>query len=180
MNRLWARILKPQAWTAKMLLILLVIAFFLLGFLDYLQPIKAFLDSENLSFNIGESRFSAYLLIKAVITIVMLFWFAGIFSEFGERRIKIIKGIKTSNKALITKAFQIFIYFFGFIITLDVLGIDLTALAIFSGAVGIGIGFGLQKITSNFISVLILLLEKSVETDDLVELADGCSSSNLI
>ena len=105
----------------------------------------AFLDSENMSFKIGESRFSAYLLIKAVITIVMLFWLTSIFSEFGERHIKIIKGIKTSNKALITKAFQIFIYFFGFIIALDVLDIDLTALAIFSDAVGIGIGFGLQK-----------------------------------
>ena len=56
---------------------------------------------------------------------------------------------------------------------LDVLGIDLTTLAVFSGAVGIGIGFGLQKITSNFISGLILLFEKSIENDDLVELTDG-------
>ena len=53
------------------------------------------------------------------------------------------------------------------------LGIDLKVLAIFSGAIGIGIGFGLQKITSNFISGLILLFEKSVKSDDLVELASG-------
>lgn len=173
MNKLWTALLKPQAWIAKVLLIVFVVGFFSLGFLDYLQPIKVFLDSDGLSFKIGETRFSAYLVIKAIITIVMLFWLTGIFSEFGEKRIKTIKGIKASNKALITKAFQIFVYFFGFIIGLDVLGIDLTALAIFSGAVGIGIGFGLQKITSNFISGLILLFEKSVENDDLVELADG-------
>lgn len=173
MNKLWTALLKPQAWIAKVLLALFVVGFFSLGFLDYLQPIKGFLDSDDLSFKIGETRFSAYLVIKAAITIVMLFWLTGIFSEFGEKRIKTIKGIKASNKALITKAFQIFVYFFGFIIGLDVLGIDLTALAVFSGAVGIGIGFGLQKITSNFISGLILLFEKSVENDDLVELADG-------
>lgn len=151
----------------------LLLAFFSLGFFDYLHPIKEFLDSDDLAFKVGQTHFSAYLIIKATITVVMLFWLTGIFSEFGEKRIKSIKSIKASNKALITKAFQIFVYFFGFIIGLDVLGIDLTVLAIFSGAIGIGIGFGLQKITSNFISGLILLFEKSVEDDDLVELADG-------
>lgn len=173
MNKLWTALLKPRAWIAKLLLAALVIGFFALGFLDYLQPIKTFLDSDALAFHIGEMRFSAYLIIRACITVIMLFWLTGIFSEFGEKRIKTFKNVKASNKALLTKAFQIIVYFLAFIIGLDVLGIDLTALTIFSGAVGIGIGFGLQKITSNFISGLILLFEKSVENDDLVELADG-------
>jgi small-conductance mechanosensitive channel len=56
---------------------------------------------------------------------------------------------------------------------LDFVGIDLTTLTVFSGAVGIGLGFGLQKIASNFISGLILLMEKSIEEGDLIELADG-------
>ena len=166
-------LLEPRAWIAKLLLALLIIAFFSLGFFDYLRPIKTFLDAETLSFKIGENRFSAYLLTKAAITIIILFWLTGIFSDFGERRIKGIKGIRASNKALITKAFQILVYFLAFIIGLDILGIDLTAFAIFSGAIGIGVGFGLQKITSNFISGLILLFERSVENDDLVELTDG-------
>lgn len=175
MNKFWTAILKPRAWIAKLLLIALMAAFFSLGFLDYLQPIKAFLDSETLSFKIGATRFSVYLLVKAIITVVILFWLTSTLSEFGETKIKKIRGIKTNNKALITKAFQVLIYFLAFIIGLDVLGIDLTALAIFSGAIGIGIGFGLQKITSNFISGIILLFEKSIENDDLVELADGTS-----
>ncbi len=173
MNKFWALLLKPQVWIAKVLLVLLLVGFISLEFLDYLQPIKVFLDSEDLSFSIGETRFSAYLMIKAIITIIMFFLLTGIVSDFGEKRIKSIKGIHSSNKALINKAFHIFIYFFGFIIGLNVLGIDLTAFAIFSGAIGIGIGFGLQKITSNFISGLILLFEKSIENGDMVELSDG-------
>ena len=173
MNKFWALLLKPQVWIAKVLLVLLLVGFISLEFLDYLQPIKVFLDSEDLSFSIGETRFSAYLMIKAIITIIMFFLLTGIVSDFGEKRIKSIKGIHSSNKALINKAFHIFVYFFGFIIGLNVLGIDLTAFAIFSGAIGIGIGFGLQKITSNFISGLILLFEKSIENGDMVELSDG-------
>ena len=144
-----------------------------LDLLESLQPIRAFLDSENLSLSIGKVRISAYLMTKAFITIVLFFLITRILSEFGEKRIKSIQGIHSSNKALINKAFHIFIYFFGFIIALNILGIDLTAFAIFSGAIGIGIGFGLQKITSNFISGLILLFEKSIENGDMVELSDG-------
>ena len=165
--------LKPSTWIAKALLFLVVICFLSLDFLETLQPVKAFLDSENLSFSIGETRISAYLMTKALITIMLFFLITGILSEFGEKQIKSIRGIHSSNKALINKAFQIFIYFLGFIIALNILGIDLTAFAIFSGAIGIGIGFGLQKITSNFISGLILLFEKSIEKGDMVELSDG-------
>ena len=173
MKKFWKVLLKPSAWIAKLFLVIFVIGFLSLNFLDYLKPIKDFLDAEILSFYIGEKRFSAYLIIKALIIVVLLFWITGIFLEFGEKRIKNIKGIRVSNKALMVKAFQIIVYFLAFIIGLDILGIDLTALAIFSGAVGIGVGFGLQKITSNFISGIILLFEKSVENEDLVELADG-------
>ena len=152
----------------------MLFGFVSLDFLDRCSQLKPFLDSKNLSISIGQTRISAYLMTKALITIVLFFLITGILSEFGEKRIKSIKrGIHSSNKALINKAFHIFIYFFGFIIALNILGIDLTAFAIFSGAIGIGIGFGLQKITSNFISGLILLFEKSIENGDMVELSDG-------
>jgi len=173
MKKLWKLLLKPSTWIAKAFLFLLVVGFLALDFLESLEPIRAFLNSESLSFSIGQTRISAYLMIKALITIMLFFLITGVLSEFGEKRIKSIKGIHSSNKALINKAFHIFIYFFGFIIALNILGIDLTAFAIFSGAIGIGIGFGLQKITSNFISGLILLFEKSIENGDMVELSDG-------
>tara|TARA_R110002073_G_scaffold165063_13_gene321518 strand:- start:6681 stop:7661 length:981 start_codon:yes stop_codon:yes gene_type:complete len=170
MRKIWTVLLKPRAWVAQVLLALLVVAFLSLGFLGYLKPLQDFLDSNTLAFTVGEVRFSAYLLLKAVLTIIIAFWLAGIFAEFGETRIKQLTKLKASNRALLTKVFQILVYFIALLITLDVMSIDLTGLAIFSGAVGIGVGFGLQKITSNFMSGLILLFEKSVEEGDLVEL----------
>ncbi|MEZ5691145.1 MAG: mechanosensitive ion channel [Rickettsiales bacterium] len=173
MNRIWTILFKPSAAAAKLMLAIITISFISLVYYDYLRLIKEFLDSESLSFNIGKNSISLYTLLKSAVTIIILFWVAGIFSEFGEKRIKKIRKIRASNKSLIIKIFQIALYFVTFIFALDILGIDLTTLTIFSGAVGIGIGFGLQKITSNFISGLILLFEKSVENDDLVELNDG-------
>ena len=144
-NKFWKLLLNPSTWVAKVLLFLLVVGFVSLDLLESLQPVKAFLDSENLSFSIGQVRISAYLMTKAFITIVLFFLITRILSEFGEKRIKSIQGIHSSNKALINKAFHIFIYFFGFIIALNILGIDLTAFAIFSGAIGIGIGSVCKK-----------------------------------
>jgi small-conductance mechanosensitive channel len=154
-------------------MVIAAIGFFGLGFLDYLEPFVVFLNSENLSFKVGEMRFSAYLLIKALVAIVIVFWLAGIASQFASNRINAVKRIKSSNRSLILKSIQILIYFAAATIALDVFGFDLTTLTIFSGAVGIGVGIGLQKIASNFISGIILLFEKSIEDDDLVELSDG-------
>lgn len=173
MNKIWTALIKPRSWIAKWLLAIFAIGFLFLELLDYLQPIQDFLDAEQLSFKVGTIRLSAYFIIKIIITIMMLFWITGILSDFIETRIKAIKGIKNSNKPLLTKMLQILTYFLAFVLGLDVIGIDITALAIFSGAIGIGIGFGLQKITSNFISGLIILFEKSIKSDDLLELADG-------
>lgn len=173
MNNIFAKLLKPKEWVAKLLLIIIIVAFLAVGLLGYLNPMISFLDSDTLAFEVGETRISAYLVVKAMIAITLLFWVAGLFSDFSEKKIKTLEKIKASNRALMTKALQIFIYFIAALIALDVLGIDLTALTVLGGAIGIGIGFGLQKITSNFISGLILLFEKSIEEDDLVELEDG-------
>jgi len=173
MNKILTMLLKPKVWIAKLLLVVIVIAFLTTGFLGYLNPLVDFLDSNALAFKVGETRISAYLLVKALITITLLFWVAGLISDLSEKKVKALRKIKASNRALISKALQIIIYFVAAFIALDVLGIDLAALTVLGGAIGIGVGFGLQKITSNFISGLILLFEKSIEEDDLVELDDG-------
>lgn len=166
-------IIKPRAWVSKLLILLFVGAFLGLGFMDYLEPIRAVLDKEEFAFNLGDMRFSVFLILQGFLTLVMVFWVAGIVSEFAENRLKSISSMKSSNRSLIIKTVQILVYFAAATIGLQTLGFDLTTLTVFSGALGIGLGFGLQKIASNFVSGIILLFEKSIEDDDLVELSDG-------
>ena len=172
---MWKSLLKPKAWIAKTLLVLVVIGFFVLGFLGYLAPAQNFLNSDAMSFQIGDTRFSAYMIVRATAIIILLFWLAGIVSDFSEAHLKGLKNVNSSNRSLIIKALQVLIYFVAFLVALDLLEIDLTGLAIFSGAIGIGVGIGLQKIASNFISGVILLVEKTIVEDDLIELEDGTS-----
>jgi small-conductance mechanosensitive channel len=155
------------------MIFLIITAIFTLAAFGYIEPIKQFLDSEALTFKIGNISLSVYKLFKAVIALILLLWLASMVSTRGTQYLKKLRKIKASNRALLIKAFQTTVYFLMFMVGLDILGIDLTAFAVVGGAIGIGIGFGLQKITSNFISGLILLFEKSIEEGDLVELADG-------
>lgn len=172
-NSTFLKVMQSKLMT--FIVIISIVGFCALSFSEYLQPVEDFLKSEKLSFKIGTFSSSMYHLIKSAVTLVILFWVVSIFSRFGEKRITAIKGIKSSNKQLISKAFHVSLYFVVFLISLDTVGVDLTTLAIFSGAIGIGVGLGLQKITSNFISGIILLFEKSIENNDLIELSDGIS-----
>ena len=114
-----------------------------------------------------------YKLLKSATLLIIFFWIAQSLHKTVENNIKKISKIKSANKAILAKIFQIFIYFIFFIIVLDLHGMDLSAFAFLGGAVGIGVGFGLQKITSNFLSGLILLFEQSIKEGDLIEISNG-------
>ena len=165
--------LKPSSNQIGWLIVLVVGMLALAGYFGYHDQVKALLDQKSLTMKIGGFRLSPYTFIKSLLTIVILFWVAGWVNDFLSKQFHALKGLKPASRTLITKFLQIFIYIVCGLISLRVLGIDLTALAVFSGAIGIGLGFGLQKITSNFISGIILLFEKSLQVDDLIELADG-------
>ncbi|MFT7144922.1 MAG: hypothetical protein ACI8QY_000980, partial [bacterium] len=106
MKNLYIYLLKPKAWVAILLLSLLTAAFFTSGLSTYLIPIRDLLNSDHLSFKIGEMRFSTYLILKAAFFVVIIFWVLSILSDFAENRIKKLKGVGASNKALILNAFQ--------------------------------------------------------------------------
>jgi small-conductance mechanosensitive channel len=128
---------------------------------------------DELAFKIGTVRISAYLVIKAIIVLIMLFWLSGLIRHKSKSYIDSSKSIKSSTKGIISKIIDIVIYTIVLIVLLKTFSVDLTTLAVIGGAVGVGIGFGLQKIASNFISGIILLFEKSVEIGDIVELDNG-------
>lgn len=128
---------------------------------------------DELAFKIGTVRISVYLAIKAIVVLATLFWLSSLIRIKSKYYIESRKSIKTSTKGIISKVIDIFIYSVVFIILLKTFGVDLTTLAVIGGAIGVGIGFGLQKIASNFISGIILLFEKSVEIGDIVELDNG-------
>ena len=130
-----------------------------------------FLDS--VSFEAGNIRISLYFLIKTAVVAGFFFWLGSTSNRSGQNIIRAQHTLDVGTRELFAKLFQIALFTIIFILMLQVLGLDLTALAIFGGAVGVGLGFGLQQITSNFISGIILLIERSLTVGDYIELEDG-------
>lgn len=128
---------------------------------------------DELAFKIGKIRISVYLVIKAIIILMFVFWLSGLIRKKSKSYIDGSKSIKSSTKGILSKTIDILIYSSIAIVILKTFGVDMTTLAVIGGAIGVGIGFGLQKIASNFISGIILLFEKSVEVGDIVELEGG-------
>ena len=141
-----------------------------LNILDLLDPTVALLDS--LAVSIGELRISLLTVVKGVLTLALLLWAASALSRFLERRISRVPDLTPSVQVLMGKLLKITLITLAVVIALNSVGIDLTALALFSGAVGVGIGFGLQKVVSNLISGVILLLDKSIKPGDVIELGE--------
>ena len=173
MANIWLKIVKPGRSAAKWLLFLVLISIVVATYLGYFDSVRQVLDTPALTLRIGSFGFSAYTLLSSIIAIALVFWTTAIIVDTVEHRISGIQSMRAANRALVLKLAQIVIYLVAFLVGLDFVGIDLTTLTVFSGAVGIGLGFGLQKIASNFISGLILLMEKSIEEGDLIELSDG-------
>ena len=136
-----------------------------------LDPTILYLD--ELYFKIGKIKISVYILIKAFIVLLLVFWLSNLVIRKSKSYVDNNKNIKSSTKGIISKFIDILIYSIVALIILKTFGVDLTTIAVIGGAVGVGIGFGLQKIASNFISGIILLFEKSVEVGDIVELDNG-------
>ncbi len=157
-DKTWAKLIATAAW---------IIA--ALNILNLLDPTIAFLDS--LSVNLGDLRLSALTVIKGMIALAALLWLAQFSSRLLERRISQLPNITPSVQVLFTKLFKIVVITIAIVAAMSSVGIDLTAFAVFSGAVGVGIGFGLQKIFSNLISGLLILADKSVKPGDVIEVA---------
>lgn len=131
---------------------------------------SAVLDSAALS--AGSFRVSLLTVIKTGIMLAVLLTIAQLISDFTEKRVQALEDISPSMRVLTGKLVRISLFTLAIIFGLQTVGLDLTTLTVFSGAIGLGIGFGLQKVVSNLISGVILLLDKSVKPGDVIEVGD--------
>ena len=141
-----------------------------LNILGWLDPTVSFMES--IAFDAGDLHISLLTIVKGLITLGILLWAAFALSNLSERHIRNISGLTPSLQVLLIKLIKISLITFAVLFGISSVGIDITALAVFSGAVGVGIGFGLQKIVSNFISGIILLVDRSIKPGDVIEVDD--------
>lgn len=142
-----------------------------LSIIGQLDPVIAALDS--VAITLGGLRLTPLLLIKLGVLLILALWLTNVVSNFAESRITQSGDLTPSLQVLLVKMIRVGLMIFAIAVALSAVGINLSALAIFSGAAGVGIGFGLQKIVANFISGLILLVDKSVKPGDLVTIGDS-------
>ena len=141
-----------------------------LYFTTLLGTVSGWLDYA--AFDIGTMRISLLLIVKTVILLAILLWLASVMGEIAEGWLNRNKDLTPRLQVLISKTVKVTLFVLALIFGLSAVGVDLTALTVFSGAVGLGIGFGLQKIFSNMISGMIILMDKSIKPGDVISLGD--------
>ena len=156
-NRLVARSLSWLAW--------IYVALVILGFDD---EAGTFLDS--LALPLGEMRLSLLLILKAVLLLIATIWVAVVVGRYFDEQVQKSDELTPSIRVLVGKVAKFGLILVAGMIALSSVGIDLSAFTVFTGAVGLGLGFGLQKVISNFISGIIILLDKSIKPGDTISL----------
>jgi small-conductance mechanosensitive channel len=163
------RFVEKQLFRKLALWLILPIA--VLHIFGWLDVVVAYL--ETISLQIGNFKISAYGIARVLIFGSVLFWFGRLSNNAGQQIIRNQQDLDIGTREVFAKLFQVTLFVVVFLMLLQIMGINLTALAVFGGAVGVGLGFGLQSIASNFISGIILLLDRSLSVGDYVEMEDG-------
>ncbi len=145
-----------------------IAAIYALGFMDQVSNVL-----NSMMVQLGNISFSVMTLIRGVIAGSLLFWLGNWSNGHSAQYIKKQEDLRPAMRELAVKAAEIGIFGAAFLLLMSILGIDLTALAVVGGALGVGIGLGLQQIAANFISGIILLVEGQATVGDYVALNGG-------
>ena len=154
-NRFMRSVLRYGAW--------IWVTLSILGVTDETERL---LDS--MSIDLGDTRLSVWLVLQAVIILSVFFFTARFVSRTASAQIKRNDDISPSMQVLMVKFLQVVLFGAAFFMGLRSVGFDLTGLAVLSGAIGVGLGFGLQKVVSNLVSGIIILLDKSIKPGDVI------------
>ena len=125
---------------------------------------------ELIAFRFGEKRISLLNLINGLMVLLPLLWVTTFMGSAGEKKIKQLPNLPPSLQVLLSKLIRTSLIVISFAIALSTIGLDLSSFAILGGAIGVGIGFGLQKVVSNLVSGLILLIDRSIKPGDVIEI----------
>ena len=159
-DRFWARGIAVVVWTVAAL-----------NIFGVLHETMTFL--EDLSWTVGGLRISPMAIAAGVLWLSLLLWLATWTARVLEARVLSMSGATPSLQLLAARLLKVVLIIAAVFIALGTIGIDLTAFAVFTGALGVGIGFGLQAIFNNFVAGLILLSEKSLKVGDFIDLERG-------
>jgi small-conductance mechanosensitive channel len=165
-----------QHWENRVtLFIWLAIAAEYLGWLD---PIISTMDSIGVA--AGKSRITLWSILKLLFTLTLFVLVAAWISRWVERRLKRLNTLAPSTRIGIAKFANAFLIALSILMGLNAAGVDLTALTVLTGAVGLGLGFGLQSIAANFVSGFVLLMDRSIKPGDVISLSgqSGTSTEN--
>lgn len=145
-----------------------ILVFYAIGILDDIINIL-----ESMSIELGNIHLSAYGLVRTLIFGSLLFWLGRVSNATGQTIIRKQQSLDFRTREIVAKVFEVTLFFTVILLILQLMGINLTALAVFGGAVGVGLGFGLQAIASNFISGIIIIFDRSISVGDYIEMEDG-------
>jgi small-conductance mechanosensitive channel len=166
--RLAARLIRQTVWSNLVFFLVWgIVALNLLGLLD---PLMTSLDS--LAFNLGQLRISALTVIKGMAALAVFLWAASLASRFLSERIRHIEDLTPTLKVLLSKLLSFVLATIAVVAALGIAGVNLTAFAVLGGALGIGIGLGLQNAAANIMGGVMLLLDKSIKPGDVIAVGE--------
>jgi small-conductance mechanosensitive channel len=146
------------AWSIWIILAL-HLSGFLAQFLDVLKDIK---------FSVGKSPVNLLMVLQGIATIILTLFIAMWLSRLIEKRVLKQEHVSMNMRVVMVKLIRIIFIVLATLIGLSAVGLDITLLSVFGGALGVGLGFGLQKIASNYVSGFIILLDESMKIGDLL------------
>jgi small-conductance mechanosensitive channel len=172
--------LGPNSWIRNWELRLTFVIWAAISFqvLGWFSGVERTLDSVDLV--PGKTQFSLWALLKGVVVIAGFLIVTSLIARTIERRVMKLEGIAISTRIGISKFSTVALLAVGVLLGINASGVDLTALTVLTGAIGLGLGFGLQAIASNFVSGFVLLLDKSIKPGDVISFTGttGTSSEN--